>query len=267
MKRALLLTCTWGAMACATAQCGRDHPSGFWHVSEFQSPSGTLLNGLDSAGLYHGPHVYGMVKNPIMDDSSVYLFGEYDHGAPVGAWIDHCDNGSWSRGAFNKGGGESSSDGKGGWIAKPHGLYAKVGVWNYYTRDSALVRTERYDRTAGKRGWTDRTYRVNGQGEFVLIESRKKNARPLRSVHNRQVVRSYSADGRLLRESFESFWKDRVTEYHPNGRLKEKHKCVKILGFKLNKSRTKEYDVRGKRIRTVRGQCWTRTHSHGDGLW
>ena len=113
-------------------QCGREYPSGFYHNSKFVNAQGDTLNKLDNSGLYEGLHLYTDNADNLYTDTNSFVIGNFHHGQPVGDWKDHCKDSSFSIGQFSCGGGESSSDGKGGWVTKHQGIYVKIGVWKYY---------------------------------------------------------------------------------------------------------------------------------------
>ena len=217
MRRQLLIILTLLTIK-SYGQCGREYPSGFYHNSKFVNSQGDTLNKLDSSGLYHGVHLYTDNPNNIYSDANSFLIGRFEHGLPVGEWKDHCKDGSFSVGHFSVGGGETSSDGEGGWITKKQGIYVKVGVQKYYDIDSNLIRTEKYDRQTFKNGWVKETNRADSTGNFILTKHESKFR--YQSIFKKEISREYSDSGVLISYDYENFWRDISIEYYENGKIK-----------------------------------------------
>src|SRR5690606_10655352 len=108
--------------------------------------------------------------NNLYNDTISYTIGRFSNGLPVGDWTVHCQNGGTSTGQFETGGAEVTSDGKGGWTEKKQGIYAKIGVWKYYDRNNSLIKTLKYERSFNNKGWTNKTYILDKNGNFVLVD-------------------------------------------------------------------------------------------------
>lgn len=238
----------------SSGQCGREYPSGFYHNSKFVTPKGDTLNNLDSSGLYEGLHLYADNANNSFDKTDQYLLGHFHQGLPIGDWTDHCNDGSFSVGQFNCGSEVTSSVGKGGWISKKQGIYDKIGVWKYFDKDSNLIKTMRYDRYRK----SDETYLQNISGNFILIKYEFNDMHNLSSPFKKQVTKEFTDDRKIVSLDFENFWKDISIEYYANGQVKEKFKCRKFIGIKINRSINKSYSQDGKEIKKERGKCWTK---------
>src|SRR5690606_3790186 len=132
-------------------------------------------------------------------------------------------------GQFSVGGGQTSSDGKGGWITKKQGIYVKVGVWKYYDLDSNLIKIEKYDRQTFKNGWVNKTYRADSSGNFLLTKYESKFR--YQSALKKVISREYSDKGVLISSNYENFWRDISIQYYDNGKIKVKWKCRKIFGI------------------------------------
>jgi hypothetical protein len=243
-------------------QCEREYPSGFYHYTGFILPTGDTICNLDPSGLYHGLHIYSDNEKYLINNTTSYLQGYFQHGLPVREWIDHCKDGTFSVGQFNPGGGEVSSDEKGGWIEKKQGIYNKIGVWRFYSKDSQLQKTIRFDRTLQHRGWTDKIYFKDSSGDFVLTKYFFNSRHSLKSPFKKRVTKEFINNGTLTSMDFESFWKDISILYYENGQIKEREKCRKFLGIKINRSIAKTYSEDGKLINKTRGKCWTKIVDH-----
>lgn len=227
-------------------QCGREYPSGFYHNSDFVSPQGDTLNKLDNSGLYHGLHLYTRAEKNLYNDTISYLLGKYNHGQPIGDWKDHCNDGSFSMGQFEMGGGESSSDGKGGWVTKKQGLYSKVGVWKYYDKKGSLQKTIRYDREFNNKGWTDQIFEKDSTGKFILTLYKFNSNNTLDSRFKKQVTKIYSKYGVPVSADYSGFWKNISYEYNEKGRLIKSTKQKKFFGKTRKLAITKLYNDKGQ---------------------
>lgn len=236
-------------------QCGREYPSGFYHNSEFVNSKGDTLNKLDNSGLYNGFHLYTRAENNLYNDTISYLIGKFDHGQPIGDWIDHCNDGSYSVGQFQMGSGETSSDGKGGWIEKKQGLYSKVGVWKYYDNKGILQKTIRYDRNFNRRGWTDETLEMNSTGSFILTEYKFSSNHTLDSRLKKQVSKVYSKNGIPIAADNDGFWKDITYEYDEKGQLSKMTKQKKFFGRARKVTICKEYNSKGQLKCKTKTKC------------
>jgi hypothetical protein len=236
-------------------QCGREYPSGFYHKSEFVNPSGDTLNKLDNSGLYHGQHLYTKSEDNLYNDTTSYLLGKFHHGQPIGEWIDHCKDNSYSVGQFSMGSGEVSSDGKGGWTEKKHGLYSKVGVWKYYDNKGVLQQTMRYDRNFNHKGWTDQTFKMDSAGKFVLIDYEFLSRHDLKSRFKKQVNKSYSNQGVPIFADIRNFWHNISNEYDENGQLIKTTKQKKLFGKIRKVTLVKEYNSKGQLKCKTKTKC------------
>lgn len=230
------------------SQCGREYPNGFYHNSKFLSPSNDTLNNIDSSGLYDGLHVYTDNPNNLYDNSHSYLMGRFQHGIPIDNWVDHCNDGSFSMGEFECGSGESSQDGKGGYITKKQGIYDKIGIWHFYDKKGKLIKTLRYDRKINGIGWQNETYLQNKDDDFILIKYEFMNNRPLSSPFKKIVKKEFDNNGKIISLEFQNFWKDVIIEYYENAQIKESFKCRKFFGIKTNHTISKSYSQDGKLI-------------------
>lgn len=237
MRRQLIIILTFLTIK-SFGQCG----SGFYHNSKFVAPNGDTLNNLDSSGFYEGLHLYTDNQYNLFNESRTYTMGQFHHGLPIGNWINHCNDGSFSIGQYVAGW-ESSSDVKGGYTSKKQGIYAKVGVWKYFDKDSNLIKTMRYDRYRKR----NETYLQNISGTFILIKYEFNG-----------VTKEFTDDGKILSVDIENFWKDISIKYYTNGQIKEKYKCRKFIGIKINCSIKKSYSQDGKKTKRERGKCWTK---------
>lgn len=245
MRRQLLIILTLLTIK-SYGQCGREYPSGFYHNSEFVNPQGDTLNRLDNSGLYDGLHLYTRAEHNLYNDTISYLIGKYNHGQPIGDWTDHCNDGSYSVGQFQMGSGETSSDGKGGWIEKKQGLYSKVGVWRYYDNKSVLQKTIRYDRDFNRKGWTDQTFEMDSTGKFILTVYKFNSNHTLDSRFKKQVNRIYSKNGIPISADNDGFWKDISYEYNEKGQLSKTTKHKKFFGKARKVTIVKEYNSKGQ---------------------
>ncbi|HYV91250.1 MAG TPA: hypothetical protein VE978_05685 [Chitinophagales bacterium] len=252
MKRLLLLSLTLICIK-SNGQCGLEHSSASYHNSKFVTPEGDTLNSLDSSGFYEGLHLYADNSKNIFDNTHSYTLGYFHHGLPVGDWTDHCSDGSFSVGQFTWGW-EVSSDGKGGWIDKKQGIYNKIGVWKYFDRDSNLIKTMRYDRYVKR----DETYLQNISGNFILIKYEFNDMHNSSSPFKKEITKEFTEDGNISTLDFENFWKDISLEYYADGQVKEKFKCRKFIGIRINRSIRISYSQDGKVIKKERGKCWTK---------
>ncbi|MGZ4056608.1 MAG: hypothetical protein ACXVPU_10425 [Bacteroidia bacterium] len=254
MKSQLIIILTL-LMIKVNAQCGREYPSGFYHNSKFITSKGDTLNNRDSSGFYEGMHLYTDNPDNLFGDTNSYVIGKFQNGLPVGDWKDHCKDGTYSVGQYETGAGESSEDGKGGWIIKYQGIYDKIGVWKFYDKNNNLFRTERYDRLTLKKGWINKTYVSDRSGHFVLIKLESKSR--YQSVFRKEITKVYSDSGILISKDYESHWRDISIQYYDNGKMKEKNKCRKIFGIDINRAISKSFSEDGKLKEKQRGKCHT----------
>lgn len=245
MRQQLIIILTFFILK-SYGQCGREYPSGFYHNSKFVNTHGDTLNKLDNLGLYDGLHLYTKSEHKLYNDTISYLIGKFNHGQPIGEWKDHCNDGSYSIGQFKMGSGESSSDGKGGWVEKKQGLYVKVGIWNYFNNKGILEKTMRYDREFNHKGWTDQTFEMDTTGEFILTEYKFNSRHNLDSRFKKRVNKSYSKKGIPISSEYEGFWKDISYEYNEKGQVSKIIKRRKLFGKRLNTIIEKEYNNKGQ---------------------
>lgn len=236
-------------------QCGREYPSGFYHNSQFVNTHGDTLNKLDSSGLYAGLHVYTDNENNLYNDTISFTLGQFRHGLPVGEWKDHCKDGTFSMGLYACGGGESSSDEKGGWVTKQQGIYNKIGVWRYYNNKGGLQKTIRYDRVFNSRGWTDQTFEMDSSGNFILTTYKFNSNHTLDSRFKKQVDKLYSKNGIPISADYNSFWKDVSYEYDETGLLIQTTRHKKFLGKSRKVTIVKEYNSIGQLKCKTKTKC------------
>lgn len=225
-------------------QCGREYPSGFYHNSKFVNTKGDTLNKLDHSGLYEGLHLYTDNEDNLYNDSNSFVIGNFHHGQPIGDWKDHCKDSSFSIGQYSAGGGESSSDGKGGWVIKNQGIYVKIGVWKYFDKDSHLVKTERYDRLVYKNGWADKTFVADSNGTFILVKFESKYN--YSTKRRKETTKIYTNKGVAVFADFESIRKSIHYEYNNEGLVSKITKRKKLFGKYLKTTIEKEYNSKGQ---------------------
>lgn len=242
--------------------CGGAYPSGMYHNHAFVSFKGDTMNKLNKAGFYEGLHLYTNNENNLFNDSTTYTIGQFSNGLPIGDWTVHCSNGSYSTGQFETGGAEVSSNSDGTTTQKKQGIYAKIGIWKYYDKDSILIKTLRYDRSFDNKGWTNKTYIQDKLGDFVLIDNDFNDKHSLSSSLKKQVRQIYNTGGKLVLFEYKNFWKDISIQYYTNGQIKQKWKCQKIFGLKTNRSVIKKYSETGKLLEKNKGKCWTTIIDH-----
>jgi hypothetical protein len=252
MRRQLLIILTLLTIK-SYGQCGREYPSGFYHNSKILNAQGDTLNRLDNSGLYHGLHLYTDNSENIYSDTNSFIIGMFEHGLPVGEWKDHCKDGSFSRGQFSCGGGESSSDGKGGWVTKHQGIYVKIGIWKYFDKDSQIIKTERYDRSIYKNGWADKTFIADSNGNFILVKFESKYN--YSTKRKRETTKIYTDKGVPVSADYESFWKDISYEYDQNGQVSKIIKRKKFFGKTLKTTIEKEYNSKGQLKCKTKTKC------------
>lgn len=236
-------------------QFGCEFPPVYYHNSIFTNAKGDTLNGLDSAGLFHGIHLFSDNPHNLYSDTNTYRIGKFENGIPVGDWMDHCGDGSFSMGQFSVRSG-TRSDGQGGWITENLGINAKIGIWKYFDPDGNLANIVKYENNAFKNGWENKTYQADSFGNFVLIKY--EYWKRYHTTLEKRKIETYSITGTLLSSTISSFWSDKSKDYYENGKIQEKKKCVKILGINLNRYINKEYSMDGKLINTLKSKCRTR---------
>ena len=219
----------------------------------FVTSTGDTINKNDSLGYWQGLHVemrsWGC---NVLNDTCEYQIGYFKNGQPIGNWTDYKKDKSFSIGQYNSGI-EVTSDGKGGRIEKHQGIYAKIGVWQYFDKDSNLVKTERYDRSFNHKGWTDKTYLKDSTSNFILVEYQYMNNKDSKSSFKRMIHNYYYDNGKPSTFNKRNFWTNGYTSFYLNGHVKEKYKCRKLLGF--NHSVYKKYSDRGELIDKTKGKC------------
>lgn len=251
MKQPLIIILILFALK-SYGQCGREYPSGFYHNSKFINSQGDTLNKLDNSGLYEGLHLYTNDKNNLYNDTISYTIGEFHHGLPIGDWKDHCEDGTFSVGQYACSG-ETSSDGKGGWITKEQGIYVKVDVWKYFGKDNHLIKTERYDRAIFKNGWEDKTFRADSTGNFILIKFESKFNYSTKC--KKETTKIYTPQGKAVSSDYENFWKDIAYEYNEKGQISKITKRRKFFGKNLKTKIEKEYNAKGQLICKTKTKC------------
>lgn len=254
MRRQLIFILTLLTLK-SYGQCGREYPSGFYHNSQFVNSKGDTLNKLDSSGLYHGFHLYTKSEDNLCNDTISYLLGKFHHGKPIGEWIDHCNDNSYSVGQFSMGGGLVSSDGKGGWIEKKHGIYSKVGIWKYYDSKGILQQTMRYDRNFNRRGWTDQMFEMDSTGKFILTEYKFNSRHNLNSRFKNTVNKGYSKQGVPTFTDINGFWKNISYKYDEKGQLVKTTKQKKLFGKIRKVTIVKEYNAKGQLKCKTKTKC------------
>lgn len=224
----------------------------------FVTSDGDTLNKKDSLGYWQGLHVqmWPWECNKLRDTCS-YIIGVYENGQPVGNWMDYKKDGTFSIGHYNTGI-EVSPDGRVGYTEKRQGIYTKIGVWRFFDKDSNLLKTERYDRSHNRKGWTNITYFKDSAGNFILREYEFMNKKDLNSPFKVIIHNYYFSNGMPSALNKVGFWRTGYTTFYPSGDVVQKHKCVKILGFNTNKSVTKTYDKDGKTLKIDKGKCVTK---------
>lgn len=230
------------------------HGQNYWFG--FLTSTGDTLNRKDSLGYWQGLHVsmHPWECNKLFDTCD-FVMGYYEHGQPIGKWIDYKGDGTFSLGQYNSGI-EVTSDGKGGWTEKHQGIYAKIGVWEFFDKDSNLLKTERYDRSFSHKVWTDKTFLKDSTGNFVLTKYEFLNQRDLNSPFKVMITNNYYDNGMPAAFSKKNFWKHITTTFYPSGEIQHTFKCRKVLGFKINRSISKSYATDGKVIKKEIGKCW-----------
>ena len=217
--------------------------------------TGDTINKKDSLGYWQGRHVemrsWGCNK---LNDTCSYQIGYFKNGQPIGNWTDHKKDKSFSIGHYNSGI-EVTSDGKGGWTEKHQGIYAKIGVWQYFDKDSNLLKTERYDRSFSHNCWTDKYYLQDTTGNFILTKYEFKNGQDLHSRFNKHLTKYFTDKGIPISYDIQSFWKDLSYEYNQKGQIKKIIKHRKFLGKKLKTTIKEEYNDKGQVICKTKTKC------------
>lgn len=247
----LFLIWTFSA-AYAFGQCDNQYPSGLYHKGKFIAANGDTMNNVDSAGLYHGWHVYTDNPNGIFSISNTYILGKFNHGIPVGIWEDHCKDSSMSFGQFDVGDGEFSFLPDGTRVYKKQGIYRKKGKWSYYGADSILKKEEFYSLEEYKNGWEIKIYR-RYSSKFILIHYRSSFR--YNSVFRKEQITTYSDSGLIQTNRIEDIWGVCNMVYYDNGKVNTKYKCRKLLGLRLNRYVLRSYSREGKLIKKEKGKC------------
>lgn len=225
-------------------QCGSEYPSGFYHNPQFINSKGDTLNKLNSSELFEGLHYYTDNPDNLYSDTNSFITGYFQNGLPIGEWKDHCKDGSFSIGQFSVGSGISYSDRNGVWISKLEGIYEKIGIWKYFDKDSNLIETKKYDGKKYKNGWTHKTFKADSSGNFILIKF--ESAFNYSNWRSKEITKLYSDNGQLIKEEYESLWKEVSYEYYPNGKVKKENRERKFLGINLGSTIKKEYNLKGQ---------------------
>jgi hypothetical protein len=225
------------------SQCGREYPSGFYHNSKFINSYGDTLNKSDSLGFYMGLHLYSDNPNNIYNDTITYLLGHFKVGVPIGEWLDHCNDGSFSIGNF-RGDGENVLNGKGVLIKKNRGVYVKEGIWKYFNKDSTLIKKVKYERRILKKGWINNTYIADSLDNFILINSESKFN--YSNIKRNEKTLLYTSKGVPISYEINNFWRCIFYEFNSNGTVKMVTKQSKIFGKSRNRKIVKKYNYNGK---------------------
>lgn len=229
-------------------------PCSAMYHSQFISKSGDTINNVDNNGFYNGLHIYTDNENNIYNDTTNYLKGFYKHGKPIGKWLKHCRDGTFSIGEYDIAE-ETTMHPDGSIETKKQGTGKPIGIWEYYDSDNSLIKKELYDFHFDKKGWTKKTYNVKEHDTILTIYS-FNSKHTLKSPFKKQVDRVYNLKGQLLYESKLSFWVNYSKTYYDTGELKKVYKCRKLFGFKINTAIKKEFNRDGDLIKKEKNDCW-----------
>ncbi len=217
-----------------------------------KGPGGEVINQRDSTGLYEGLFVYCCKNTCTFGKNESYTMGYYHHGLPIGTWIEHCEDGSFSTGEYE---GSYWAGDKYKRLLLRQGISYKTGVWKFYDADSNLTRTLKFQVHFSLFEVRDMTYEMNDSGQFVLIELNREteDAGPFTC----EVEKLYSMNGTLTDKSLENIFRYIEIEYYSNGKIKSKTKCRKFLRRRIKQwSISKTYSEDGKRIDKMKSKCW-----------
>lgn len=220
-------------------QCGKGHPSGFYH-NRFVNAQGDTLNKDDSLGYFEGLHVYTDNIHNVFNDTTTYVTGYYQHGQAIGEWTYHCKDGSRSVGQFQCGV-QCTTDETGAWVEKKQGIYAQKGIWKYYDTSGYLFLTERYDDLEYKNKWVKKTFVADSNGTLILINSETTYRH---SLFKKRITKTYSKTGKLVSVDHRSILKCVSYKYFENGNVREKNKWKTFFGKDITIK--KEYTYKGK---------------------
>lgn len=230
------------------AQCGREYPSGFWHNDTVVTANGDTINLLDSAGYYHGMHVYSDDPDCRMLDTVAYTYGLFEHGRPVDDWVEHCPDGSYWMGPYTWG--EQlivHPDGRK--EQKKQGIYCKVGEWRYYGVDGVLQRTLRYRQKQSKKDeacWERTTEVLDERGKWRTIHYKRNGPGVYNTPTHRSMEASWRDDGTPISIDRKHAHRYSDIDYHPNGRVKEKHRVGWSIWYFHHRSVTRTYNEAGE---------------------
>ena len=255
MKKNLTVIFLFLSIQVFAQPCGGQYPSGLYHNLKFVSINGDTLNKQDSMGFYEGLHLYSNDENNLFNDTITYTIGHYRHGLPIGEWKSHCKDGSFSIGQYACGGGEISPDGKGGTIERHQGIYKKTGIWKYFDRNNQLTKVEMYKDTFDRKGWTNKTYLKDSEGNFILVSYDFNDRHDLESIFKKRIEKKYSAKGIPISYFYEGFWGNISYVFYSDGKIKYNFKQKKFLGMLTRISIKKEFDEKGKLKCKTRNKC------------
>ena len=221
------------------AQCGEEYPNAMYHNTLLVTMKGDTVNNLDKSGYYEGLHYYTDNEESNFSDSTYFVSGQYHHGIPIGNWVDHCKDSSYSIGEFSCSE-EVTTDKNGHFVEKKEGIYNKIGVWKYYSKTGRLLKTERYDRQTYKTGWEDKKYLADSSGRFVLVS--QKSAYRYSTIFRSETTKTYSPTGIPISVKYNNFWHSKSLQYYAIGQIRTVTFQNKFLGRHLNITIEKEYN-------------------------
>lgn len=218
----------------------------------FEDSNGVKLNQVDSNGYYTGRHYYGDNELKIFNDTTAYKTGFYKEGIPVGNWIEHCDDGTFSIGPYNLGI-QVSKDSTGEIVRRNQGIYKKVGTWTYYSSDSSIVKVEKYESFHNSKGWTTNTYLL--VNEHMILKEYKFNSKHLMNSRLKKTIeKTFRDDGSLHVYNVESFWREISIAYDPNGNRIGFYKTKILFGKRTGKTVLKTFNEKRKITKKVVGE-------------
>jgi hypothetical protein len=221
----------------AMAQC---ESRAIYHHKDLILPSGDTLNKVDGQGRYQGVHVYAENDSFLLSDTIAYIRGYYNHGSPVGKWLVHCKNGDFATGAYAPLLVCSFA------YEFEQGIDGKTGIWNFYRKDSSLLKTLRFEIVRLTGGLKQKIYYKNEKGDFVLIKYLYYKVHLSDAIHVIRKVKNYSNEGMMLYKESKTFWEEKTKEYDASGHLKHIWKCEKFLGRRTNRFIFKTYSGNGR---------------------